>query len=170
MAAIGKMHVTRHMPARYAGAITPQKVRPPRRTVFDCRHDWWREQGFLMPDSMLWLTIACVSACTVVWTVVPCPVGRMPRADVNELRRRRNLSRVLSGPHPGLQAPPEATASCRATGTQPAQRPNGPPGGARCGCGCDCDCDSERYASAYRGVAESRAPEASSSAAGHGEA
>ncbi|MGW7196695.1 hypothetical protein [Streptomyces chryseus] len=121
-----------------------------------------------MPDSMLWLTIACLSACTVVWTVVPSPVGRMPRADVNELRRRRNLSRVLSAPHPGLQAPPEATASCRATGTRPAQRPDGPPGIARRGCGCDCD--GERYASAYRGPAEGRAPEARSSAAGHGEA
>ncbi|GAA1504559.1 hypothetical protein GCM10009730_04490 [Streptomyces albidochromogenes] len=125
-----------------------------------------------MPDSMLWLTIACLSACTVVWTVVPSTVGRMPRADVNELRRRRNLSRVLSGPHPGLQAAPESAASCPVPDVQLAQRPDGPPGGACRGCGCGCarGGDSERYAAAHPGPAEDRGHGAGSSSAGHGEA
>lgn len=116
-----------------------------------------------MADTMLWLTLAGVSACTVLWTVVPSPVGRMPRADVAELRRRRNLSRVLTDSHPGPQAPPRSTTAWSAPRTRPSGSSDCRPSGVCRVCG------SEPYAPECQRPTDDQASETGSSATAHAE-
>ncbi|OEJ23615.1 hypothetical protein AR457_02975 [Streptomyces agglomeratus] len=68
-----------------------------------------------MTDIMLLITIACASACTVLWTVVPSPASRMRHVDVIELRRHRRLRAALTGPGPQAAGSPAGQTAERGT-------------------------------------------------------